>query len=692
MRSAAILLSLSILFLIATITPSYAIWLDNGNPVCLAPGGQANPVLVPDGDGGALIIWRDLREGDYHYYAQRIDRDGNTLLQEDGVPIPTDGNYWNAWVVRPDGSGGAIIAYQATRFIPGQGIVASIKAARLDRNGTMLWPDSGVTLCEGDGLRWRPSIAPDGAGGAIVGWDQRDDIIEHDWNIYIQRVAADGTVLWNENGIPVCTAPLEQYYVRVGADSSGGAFVTWQDGRDGDNHVYVQHVDAGGNMLWDPDGRAITTPSENTRQAVALPDGEGGAFVSWVETTPDGRYLYMQRIDENGDPLWAEEGVPVCEAPGSRCTCWNLIDREGRYFIVWRDKRSDEWDIYAQRIDRNGTMLWQRDGVPVCTASGSQYDFVAVADGSGGVYAVWEDRRLGDNYDIYAQWIDAGGYPRWMENGVALCDNDSVQMTPAVTTDMEGGAYVAWVDYRYRTTDRQERDIFATRIIAEEAVAVPFDIKPGSCPNPLNPKSNGVLPAAILGTAEFDLSSVDPASVRLEGVAPLRWNLEDVGTPVRPKDECDCTELEGDGNIDLTLKFKTQELVDALGPLTTGGELVLTVTGALTDGTPFEGRDCVVIRGGKKYEEWLSQKRGLACESGPAAEVQVMSYELPERSLVEVSVYDVAGRLVERLEREVRDAGPHTVEWSTVGVQSGIYFVRMTAGSWNSTVKVPLVR
>ncbi|MDA1349125.1 MAG: hypothetical protein O3A47_09720, partial [Chloroflexi bacterium] len=60
---------------------------------------------------------------------------------------------------------------------------------------------------------------------------------------------------------------------------------------------------------------------------------------------------------------------------------------------------------------------------------------------------------------------------------------------------------------------------------------VDIDVKPTSCPNPLNVGKRGVLPAAILGTDTVDVSQVDVATVQLEGVAPLRSNIEDVATP-----------------------------------------------------------------------------------------------------------------------------------------------------------------
>ena len=66
-------------------------------------------------------------------------------------------------------------------------------------------------------------------------------------------------------------------------------------------------------------------------------------------------------------------------------------------------------------------------------------------------------------------------------------------------------------------------------IIPTPALQVIVDIKPGSCPNPLNVKSSGVLPVAILGTADFDVTTIDATSIRLAGVSPLRSSIEDVG-------------------------------------------------------------------------------------------------------------------------------------------------------------------
>lgn len=131
-------------------------------------------------------------------------------------------------------------------------------------------------------------------------------------------------------------------------------------------------------------------------------------------------------------------------------------------------------------------------------------------------------------------------------------------------------------------------------------IPVPVDVKPMSCPNPLSVNKKGLLPVAILGTEIFDVTQIDPASVRLEGVAPLRWAYEDVATPVEPylgkEDPYGCSEEGPDGYLDLTLKFDNQELVDMLGGVQDGEVLVLQLTGSLMDnGRDIIGEDVVVI-------------------------------------------------------------------------------------------------
>jgi hypothetical protein len=145
--------------------------------------------------------------------------------------------------------------------------------------------------------------------------------------------------------------------------------------------------------------------------------------------------------------------------------------------------------------------------------------------------------------------------------------------------------------------DRVERTVDV-----ECVIPVPVDIKPTSCRNPFNVGQKGVTPVAILGTAGFDVTEIDPASVSMQGVSPLRWSLEDVATPYEPyigkQDAFDCTEEGPDGYMDLTLHFDTQELAIALDDVSDGDVLVLHLRGFLKvefGSHLFYGEDVIVI-------------------------------------------------------------------------------------------------
>jgi hypothetical protein len=132
-----------------------------------------------------------------------------------------------------------------------------------------------------------------------------------------------------------------------------------------------------------------------------------------------------------------------------------------------------------------------------------------------------------------------------------------------------------------------------------------LDIKPGSCPNSFNPGSNGVLPVALVVTDEFDASEVDISTLVLsradgyggtitphEGPPGPHTVLEDVAS-LFDGEPCDCHELEGDGVMDVSMKFKTQDMVDALNLIPGTGPKELVLDGNLLDGRPFRASDCI---------------------------------------------------------------------------------------------------
>ena len=102
--------------------------------------------------------------------------------------------------------------------------------------------------------------------------------------------------------------------------------------------------------------------------------------------------------------------------------------------------------------------------------------------------------------------------------------------------------------------------------------------------------------------------TIDRNSIRLSGAAALRSSFEDEATPFTPfvgkESQFDCTDEGPDGFLDLTLKFDSQEVIQAIETslgmdLEDGEVVVLTLSGSLKEefgGTRFQGEDVVVIK------------------------------------------------------------------------------------------------
>ena len=130
-----------------------------------------------------------------------------------------------------------------------------------------------------------------------------------------------------------------------------------------------------------------------------------------------------------------------------------------------------------------------------------------------------------------------------------------------------------------------------------------LDIKPGSCPNPINVRSGGVVPVALVGSMGFDVLNVDTSTLilsRTDGVggtvAPIRIRISDVATPFQG-DGCECHTLTSDGIADISLKFKKRDVVQnlLLANEPNGTFIQLQLSGFLFDGTAFSATDCIRI-------------------------------------------------------------------------------------------------
>jgi hypothetical protein len=88
------------------------------------------------------------------------------------------------------------------------------------------WVPDGAAICVAPSNQQFPKMISDGAGGAIFAWH---DYRSANGDIYVQRVSSSGAPLWTANGVPLCTASGHQTFPHIVSDGAGGAVVAWED-------------------------------------------------------------------------------------------------------------------------------------------------------------------------------------------------------------------------------------------------------------------------------------------------------------------------------------------------------------------------------------------------------------------------------------------------------------------------------
>jgi hypothetical protein len=261
------------------------------------------------------------------------------------------------------------------------------------------------------------------------------------------------------------------------SDGAGGLIVGWTDARSGSRDIYAARVLSSGapDPAWPVNGRPLCLAVGDQTNATLAPDGQAGCYAVWEDHRNGAPDIFAQRIDGDGSPEagWPIDGLPICTAPDSQSAPVIVSDGAGGALIAWMDKRSgSDWNVFAQHLLPTGNIdpAWPAQGRDVCLAAGRQERLRVIPDDVGGFIVAWSDQRAGvGNDDIYAIRVQSNGTapPGWPADGLAVCTAPGAQQFPVMAPDGSGGAIVAWTDGRAGTSNT---DIFAEHVMATGTV------------------------------------------------------------------------------------------------------------------------------------------------------------------------------------------------------------------------------
>ena len=379
-----------------------------------------------------------------------------------------------------------------------------------------------------------------------------------------------------------CYADVNDVWVLENADGHGGTSAAWMQliphGAAGSPSKRAGHsavYDPGTNRMIMFGGNDECTPVDATKEVWVLENANGlGGTPNWIQLSPTGT------------------------RPGARAHTAVYDQRTNRMIaMIWTSGGDEVW-VLENANGLGGTPNWIQL-TPTGGPPDRRYGHSAVFDPATNKMTVFGGCCGGTNpgsrfSDV---WVlenanGLGGTPNWTQlfpasdpvTGPPFAREFHTAVYNPATSRMTvfgGTSCVSGGSCLYQNEWSTLNDIWVLTD-ANGIATVAIDIKPGSFPNSINPRSKGVIPVAILTTDSFDATNVDPLTVVFgpNGAVEAhgRGHIEDA---------------DGDGDLDLVLHFRTQE---------TGiqcGDTAASLTGETFGGQLIEGSDSISTVGCK---------------------------------------------------------------------------------------------
>ncbi|HET7225340.1 MAG TPA: hypothetical protein VFK69_06450 [Candidatus Eisenbacteria bacterium] len=389
-----------------------------------------------------------------------------------------------------------------------------------------------------------PAMVADGNGGAFAVWTEQTQL-------RAQRLDARGNALWGAGGAIVCNTGFVPDSAVAVADGAGGIVVAWRDFRNASQpDVYAQRVNGAGVPQWTANGVAVCTDPSAQGQIAMCADDSSGAVIVWQDmrnNASGGSDVFAQRVLANGVPNWTPNGVEISQiAATQRHPQIVSGGTSGIYYAVWEDNRNAQgFDLYVSRITHQGGMLSTTAGQALVTATNDQVNAVLAPDGAGGLFAAWEDDRnlASTGRDIYAQHFSSGLNnitSLWnLTNPVIVCSAAVSQVSASILPDGAGGLFLAWQDSRGGVGSD---DIYAQRLNASGVAQWAANGVVVSAAAQVQSEPHLVSDGASGFVAEFlDARAVstmhDVFAQRMNPSGVAQWTADGVGLMVYPADD-----------------------------------------------------------------------------------------------------------------------------------------------------------
>lgn len=427
--------------------------------------------LKADASGNAIVAFQDIRtNGIMQVVAYKVDQLGNQLWGANGIqmldPIANDGI---APSIGFTNAGNVLIAWNSSGNNP-----KWVSMKKLDPAGNFLWPNPVRVIDSLSTKKYsRPTMVPSDSDGCIMQYVEETGFGLGVSNIYAKRLDANGAMVW-PTPVHVSTKTTSFFFfIKAIADGNGGyytAFNTSDALNPSLNDVYVQHVDANGN-LWNTTGNsACNTSGINRFFANGKLDANGTGFWVLLKTTDSNQSqsgVAIQAFNPQGNTLLTPGGSVMVPISAAYDDPYDLSVTNDGVIGFYYSGTNPNQTIKAVKCDFTGAPMWQGTPVNICTRVSGKDDMSAGDFRNGQVVAVWTDNR--NDYGIYAQQINNDG-SMGSTSSVPTIETMNVSVYPNPASDFLVLSYPSIEECTWQLLDLTGKSVLSGRMMQQERI------------------------------------------------------------------------------------------------------------------------------------------------------------------------------------------------------------------------------
>jgi len=497
--------------------------------------------------------------------------------------------------------------------------------------------------------------------------------------VYLQKLDVNGVPQFAANGILVSNNPQNSSLVDwdMIADNNNNAILTFTDIRSGGAiNPFAYMISSAGTQMWGPNGITLSDSVNSFQPNPKVVQTSDGNYVFFWRIGSGPQKLALQKINAAGVKQWGSSPI-IWKSGTTENYDWPAIvpSDNGSVIVMFSGYTGSfispsNYRIYSQKVSGAGTRVWNgtQDTVYSLGRVSGFYTPRLFSDGNSGAVYCWHDDRNSVNLTTgYVQRKNSAGVIQFPVNGTAVSGNASNNHFSPVAAYMPatGETYVAWQEANGGQTqvgfNVQKINSSGTRQWGTDGIAIQSlgtdqvvaytvmtkDTTAIICFNQSAAGGNNIIKASKLGTSGAYLWAGN--IITAGSIASSKIRLNSVINPANSNSILCWQDKRNDGGGIYAQNIKFDG---------TFGPLVGVIN--ISNNTP------------EKFE--LDQNY-----PNPFNPVTKIRYNITQRALVNITVYDILGNKVSEIVNNEQNSGTYEAGFDASGFASGVYIYRISA-------------